>query len=513
MKLYLLKVAATIPLASALAIQDVLSEIKNLENEVFNTKTQNPLEKAIESSPTFTPAEVPNIGIKNKNKHTLPNINDINNWIQNFINQPFDEITNGPSDVFDENLDEETTVEVDFQDPHNSDKTIYQLISESKYTTIIAKIINEDQELIDYLNSTKRKFTFFAPTDDAIRKIPCHHRHHDNDGDGGHDHHIPKEVVRTLLHYHSSPYVLSTIQLFHRHTIPSALEDPFLGTTKPDEDDDEEGLPQRLTVRSGFKGLTLNFYSHIVAADISASNGLIHGVDSILIPPPPTLLLLDILPTKFSTFNLALYKSSLNSYLNTSSSPSPKSHGFTLFTPTNSAFQHLGLKINAFLFSPFGRKYLTALLKYHIVPNETLYSDVLYTKDGEIKPFGIKAQIRDNDEEGTKGFTHIDLETLLPGHTIAVDIEHLGPYVSFKLNGWQRVAFADALAKDGVIHVLDHVLIPPRRLDGVMSGEGEEVEMGVEELMERLQPWVEDEDNEDEVLDGFFDEEEGAEDL
>ncbi|KAL2823416.1 Fasciclin domain-containing protein [Aspergillus cavernicola] len=493
MKLHLITVVA-VPLCSALAIQEVLGDLKNIESELFKGRVQNPLDDALELSPTFTPAEVIDT---NNLKYTYPNTNDINAWTKNLFDQPFDEITNVPSDTIKLDLKSATNS----LHPRTSDKTIYQLISESRYTTILAKIIDEDSELVDYLNSTDHNFTFFAPTDYAFRKIPCH-RHHDDDddddkgddGDDG-DHRIPKEVVRALLRYHSSPDVLSAVQLFHSHTIPSALEDPLLGTPKSLEDDNnEEGFPQRLTVRAGFKGLTLNFYSHLVAANIGASNGLIHGIDSILLPPPPTLLLLDILPTKFSTFNLALYKTSLTHHLNTTTLTTSK--GFTLFIPSNSAFAHLGLRINAFLFSPPGRRYLRALLKYHIVPNTTLYSDVLYTSNGEIKPFGIR---------GEGGFTHLDLPTLLTGREIAVDVAHLGPYVSFKVNGYQRVAFADALAKDGNIHVLDHVLIPPRRLQGAggpPGGGSKEEEVELEDLMERLMPWVEENDDHDDEENG-----------
>ncbi|KAL4787428.1 FAS1 domain-containing protein [Aspergillus varians] len=485
MKLQLLALAAaTVPQCSALAIQDILSDLKGPEDDLFSV--QNPLDDALESSSTFTPAEVLDTDT-DLDKYTSISTDDVNAWITNFFGQLVNEITNVPSDLVGPGLDLDISVNAESD---HSNKTIYQLISESKYTTILAKIIKEDSELVDYLNSSNHKLTFFAPTDHAFHKIPHHrhHRHHDHgdDGDGDDDdddHRIPKEVIRALLHYHSSPEVLNAAKLFHSHTIPSALDDPLLGTPSSSSSSEKQGLPQRLTVRAGFKGLTLNFYSHITAPNIGASNGLIHAIDSILIPPPPTLVLLNILPTKFSTFTLALYKTSLAAHLNTTSNSTGK--GFTVFTPSNSAFQRLGLRINAFLFSPHGLPYLRALLKYHVVPGRTLYSDVLYTSSGEVKPFGVN------------GFTHLDLPTLLGDRKIAVDVAHLGPYVSFKLNGWQRVGFADVLGKDGVVHVLDRVLVPPRRLEGgsVVLGEGGEVVL--EDLVERLRPWIEEEHEEE----------------
>ena len=126
---------------------------------------------------------------------------------------------------------------------------------------------------------------------------------------------------------------------------------------------------------------------------------------------------------------------------------------------------------------------------------------MLYTSGGEIKPFGLGLGLGSSESANRNNVgTHLDLPTLLGGHEIAVDLTHLGPYVSFKLNGWRRVGFADVLSKDGVIHVLDRVLIPPRRLEGdavLLGEEGDgDDEVEIEELVERLRPWVED-DKED----------------
>jgi uncharacterized surface protein with fasciclin (FAS1) repeats len=133
--------------------------------------------------------------------------------------------------------------------PHHlpSDKTIYELITESKYTTILAKIIKEDEELVDFLNSTKANHTLFAPTDDAFKKLPHHP-----------DHKPPKELIRAVIKYHLVPGLWDAASVFHSHTLPTQLEASSLG----------DGLPQRLAVRVGWRGLTLNYYSRIVAPDI-----------------------------------------------------------------------------------------------------------------------------------------------------------------------------------------------------------------------------------------------------
>lgn len=54
---------------------------------------------------------------------------------------------------------------------HKPNMTVYQLISESKYTTKLAKLINKYDDLVEALNGTSANFTVFAPTDYAFEKV------------------------------------------------------------------------------------------------------------------------------------------------------------------------------------------------------------------------------------------------------------------------------------------------------------------------------------------------------
>ena len=101
--------------------------------------------------------------------------------------------------------------------------------------------------------------------------------------------------------------------------------------------------------------------------------------------------IIDLLPGEFSTLELGLAKTGLIHALNDTSNHV----GGTLFAPSNFAFQKLGPKINAFLFSTYGQKYLKALLKYHVVANQTLYSDAYYKADEAV------------DNSIPKGYFHV----------------------------------------------------------------------------------------------------------
>lgn len=201
-------------------------------------------------------------------------------------------------------------------------------------------------------------------------------------------------------------------------------------------------------------------------------------MDHIILPPPPALKIIELLPGEFSTLQLALVKTGLFDAIK----DSPHTGG-TLFAPSNMAFKKLGPKVNAFLFSKFGEKYLKALLKYHVVVNETLYSDAFY------KAKESKELVDDMSPMAVpKGRFHVDLPTLLHGKSLSIDIARFGGLITIKINGFGSVAVQDGLASDGVVHVVRNVLIPPKTPGGV-AYQGEE--LTVEELKERLDAHIE----------------------
>ena len=242
---------------------------------------------------------------------------------------------------------------------HKSNLTVYQMISKSKYTTKLAKLIEEDKDLIDLLNGTSTNITLFAPTDKVFEQIPEHA-------------HLPtKEQWKKIILYHTVADFYPAGRVFGSRTIPTLLAGDYLS-------EDPKSTPQRLSVGLGLRGLTLNYYARIIAVNFIGSNGVIHGIDHILLPPPKAATIISWLPGDFSTLSLALEKTGLGKVIN----DTDNHLGGTLFAPSNWAFKKLGPKINGFLFSKYGQKYLAALLKYHVVANQTLYSDAFYKTEG-----------------------------------------------------------------------------------------------------------------------------------
>lgn len=212
---------------------------------------------------------------------------------------------------------------------------------------------------------------------------------------------------------------------------------------------------------------------------------MIHAVKSLLVPPPFVGRELSLFPGKFSTLLLAFDKTDFTSFIH-----GQVLNGSTIFAPDNRAFQKLGPAANAFLFNTeTGLKYLKAILKYHVVANETVYSDAYYSSaDGD-----SKAQ----DDVG-RGHYHLDLPTLLGDKRIAIDVARWAGFIRLKINGYIPIAVQDGIAKNGVIHVPANVLIPPHKHH--KGGEESSLtgEISVEELKERLAGYVEGEEEQGE---------------
>ncbi|PSN69046.1 FAS1 domain-containing protein [Corynespora cassiicola Philippines] len=432
-----------LPLASALVITDskILQSLEHSGKRIIDS-TQNVLDDAF--SKTKETIKV----IGDNTYHKIHDAGcDVESWLDG---STLDGDLKGPEE---EDPHHPPHHRKPHHPPHHEkpNQTVYELISKSKYTTKLTKLINEYDDLVEALNGTKANYTVFAPTDAAFEKIPKH------------GHKPSKEFLKDLLLYHVSDSFYPAGRVLHSYTIPTLYEPENLGGK------------QRLTVRVTLKGPAINFYSKIVAANIFGTNGVIHGVDSILVPPPRVAQIIDLLPGEFSTLELGLQKTGLYEKINSTDYPH---NGGTFFAPSNFAFQKLGPKINAFLFSKYGEKYLKALLEYHIVVDQTLYSDAYY--DGTDK---------DTEASDRPPYYHFDLPTVLKGKFLAVDVARYGPFVEIKINGFSRVTVHDGVASDGVIQVVSNVLIPPKNANGEQTYE--DGEMSVEEFKQRLEPFME----------------------
>lgn len=181
--------------------------------------------------------------------------------------------------------------------------------------------------------------------------------------------------------------------------------------------------------------IVLNGSARVVTADVKASNGVIHAIDAVLVPPSltqapaPTKSIVEIAAgnPEFSTLVSLVQKAGLVSAI---SSPGP----FTVFAPTNAAFEKLAkaapATYQAVLADP---ALLTKVLTYHVVA-------------GAIKSTQAISVAQQNGKVNS-----------LEGEPISLSIKD----GKLTLNGSSTVVIPDILATNGVIHVIDTVIVPP----------------------------------------------------
>lgn len=180
--------------------------------------------------------------------------------------------------------------------------------------------------------------------------------------------------------------------------------------------------------------------SKVTTADVAATNGVIHVIDTVLVPEsfkldaakpaePETVVDVALSSEDFSTLVAALQKADL---VDTLKGDGP----FTVFAPTNAAFEKLLKDLNITAADLLSQPDLSKVLLYHVVSGNVMSTDLT---DG------------------------MDAKTI-NGETVKVA---LGDKVM--INN-ATVTTPDLKAGNGVVHVIDTVLVPQdfvyQKMDG-----------------------------------------------
>jgi transforming growth factor-beta-induced protein len=300
-------------------------------------------------------------------------------------------------------------------------------VAAGSFNTLVTAV--QAAGLVDTLKS-EGPFTVFAPTDEAFAKLPA-------------------EVLEAAL---ADPEGLLTQVLLY-HVVPGKVMSTDLSDGL--EAATAQGEPVVFTIGDG---VAMVNDANIVTADVEASNGVIHVIDTVILPPSilaaaaeaaatpaateeavaeaaatpePTeevveeVVAADIVDTavaagSFNTLVAAVQAAGLVDAL--------KGEGpFTVFAPTDEAFAKLPQEtIDALLADPTGD--LTQILLYHVVPGKVMAADL---------SDGLEAATL---QGGSVSFTLSDGGAMVnDANIVATDIE----------------------TANGVIHVIDSVILPP----------------------------------------------------
>ncbi|KAI0807075.1 FAS1 domain-containing protein [Fomes fomentarius] len=299
-----------------------------------------------------------------------------------------------------------------FPGPHRPpsgapNKTIYQFLEGNPKFSRLFKLVNYTEDITKLLNDSSANVTFFALPDWGFPKPHSPPSRHDDDewfvsSDGFadilanaegliHSNAKPdgdklKKILQYILSYQILPSNQPTSELAKNLTHPTSLKL---------SDGSLDGKPLRIRVARGLgPTLSVTLSAAIIGPDLPASNGLIHIVNSPVLPPPSVLQASFILPEIYATFTSALQRVGLTDQLEWSDihGPVSGSPAVTVFAPTNRAFARLPRRLRRFLFSPFGEKALKKLLQFHIVPEFVLHSNYLHNaskSDAEITEYDV----------------------------------------------------------------------------------------------------------------------------
>merc|ERR1740117_1858745 len=177
-----------------------------------------------------------------------------------------------------------------------------------------------------------------------------------------------------------------------------------------------------LVQKSSVGGVTVN-NANVVVADVAASNGVVHVIDSVLIPPVtaapvPSIVERAVATPALSTLVSVLTAPGYEGLLAALGAPGT----YTVFAPTNDALAAAGVDIRDVAA-------VSEVLKYHVVPNVAAFA---------------------RDLQG------VQMVPSLQGSNLLIQKSAAGVTVNNA-----NVVVADVAASNGVVHVIDSVLIPP----------------------------------------------------
>jgi transforming growth factor-beta-induced protein len=272
-------------------------------------------------------------------------------------------------------------------------------VSARMFNTLVAAVKAAD--LVDVLKS-EGPFTVFAPTDDAFRKLP-------------------KGTVETLLKPENKDMLVSVLK---SHVVPGKVM--AAQVVKINKAETVQGDAVNIMVKGG--GVFLNEKTKVTKTDIGASNGVIHVIDSVLMPPADmddASAGMDIVETAVSTdmFNTLVAAVQAAGLVETLKGDGP----FTVLAPTDEAFAKLPAGTVENLLKPENKDMLVKILTYHVISGEVRAADVakmkkaktVQGKDVKIKAKNgkvmiNKANVVKTDVEASNGIIHVIDTVLMP---------------------------------------------------------------------------------------------------
>lgn len=174
-------------------------------------------------------------------------------------------------------------------------------------------------------------------------------------------------------------------------------------------------------------GGTSNGGATVTTADLLASNGVIHVVNAVI--TLPSVVNHAIANPNFTTLVAALTRADQPDFVGILSQTGP----FTVFAPTNAAFGSLLTELSLAGLNDIPQATLENTLKYHVVAGANVLASAL---------------------------TNNQLVATFQGQSFTVELPTSGPQIKDANNRISKIIATDVQGSNGVVHVLDKVLLP-----------------------------------------------------
>jgi transforming growth factor-beta-induced protein len=335
-----------------------------------------------------------------------------------------------------EPVEEPTEEPMQEEEPTAAPTIVEIAASDARFSTLVAAV--QAAGLVDALSDPEAQLTVFAPTNEAFEAAFA-------------------ALGITAEELLADTETLTSILLYH--VVDGAVTSDVVVTLS--EATTLQGSPVMISVQDG--SVFVN-ESQVVQADVMASNGVIHVIDSVLLPPAeeaeqmPSIAEIAAGNEDFSTLVAALSAAGL---VDTFAGEG----AFTVFAPTNAAFEAafaaLGITPEQLLADT---ETLTSILTYHVVEGKLLAADVLsqnllstlngapalaYT--GEDGAYIQNAKIVTTDIEASNGVIHVIDAVILPP---AFETEATSNIVETAVANGSFTILAQALQTAGLVDVL-----------------------------------------------------------
>lgn len=272
-------------------------------------------------------------------------------------------------------------------------------VADGRFTTLVAAV--EAAGLVETLKG-EGPFTVFAPTDDAFAALP-------------------EGTVESLL-LPENKQQLTDILLYH------VVSGKVMAADVTELESATTVLGKDIAIKVDMGNVYIND-AQVIITDIETSNGVIHVIDAVILPPSDeeaesnTIVDIAVADGRFTTLVAAVQAAEL---VETLSGEGP----FTVFAPTDDAFAALPAGTVEDLLLPENKQALTDILLYHVVSGKVMAADVV-------------------------GLTSA---TTVLGKDLTITVTDGKVF----LNDTVEVIITDIEASNGVIHVIDAVLLPPQ---------------------------------------------------